>query len=339
MKWLILTLILLAVCPFAFAADEAPPCSSSMDVITFTTSGYEMVGDIVAEDEESLTVIPEKGGRVTLRRETIKEIQHNSREPEYLSTEKFVDGFTGCVLNLVGGEKSFRIVKVTPQSIYINLGSKAGLERGVEMGVHREGGEIVDPETKQVLGREKKLIGIIQLIGVEEDFSHAVPVDVSIEEFQEGDTGILMGESPTVAVAGITTLDGGESPYGSFVTDQLIGKLHGNPELNVIEHRQLGLRLLDQIRGVKADAILVGTVTRVKDGASINLRMVDTSSAAVLHSARKVIRDPEKPVRPASQQKKKAEKKKSASRKKAASKKSGREPDIFDRILRAVYER
>jgi hypothetical protein len=210
----------------------------------------------------------------------------------------------------------------------------------MELSIYREGAEVVDPETKQALGREKNLIGIVHVIGADTDFSEAIPVNTPIDKFQEGDTGFILRKAPTLAIADITTPDGGESPYGSFLTGEIIGRLQKDPELKIIEQKNLGARLLDELRGIKADAVLVGTVTEIEGGnASVNLRMVDTSSAAVLHSARKLVLNPEKPVRPVDQKKLEAAKKEKAAKKKEDTTKSGTEPDIFDRILHAIYER
>ena len=340
MKWLASAIVLLVFSASVLALEGAPPCSGTLDNIKFKNSGYEMTGDVVTEAEDSVTVIPENGGRVTLRRELIEEIQYDAVEPLRFSTEKFAEGFARCVLNLVGSEKEFRIIKVKPESLYINLGFESGMERGMEVSIYREGDEIVDPETKAVLGREKDLIGIIHVIGVDKDFSEAVPVDTPIDSFREGDTGVLLRKSPTIAVADITTPDGKESPYGSFLTGQIVENLHKDPELKIIEHKDLGSRLLDQLRGIKADAVLVGTVTEVPGGdASVNLRMVDTSSAAVLHSARKLLQNPEKPINPGGQAQKKAPQQNKATKKNADGEKIGRETDLLDRILHAIYER
>jgi hypothetical protein len=334
-------LAFLLVATSAFAADGVPPCSGSLDVITFQTSGYEMVGDVVAETEDSITVIPQKGGRVTLQRELIENIQYNAREPERVSTEKFADGFATCVLGLMSSEQAFRVIKVGDNSVFINLGSEAGLEKGVEMGVYREGDEVVDPQTNQVLGRDKDLVGIIHIIGTQDDFSEAVPVDAPVTAFQEGDTGVFLRKAPTVAVADITTEDGTESPYGQFLTGQIINKLNQGRGLKIIEQKDLGSRLLDRFRGVEADAILVGTVTEVEGkGASVNVRMVDTSSAAVLHSSRKLVSNPEKPIEPVTAEQREKEKKEQAGTGKTSEKEqSKKEPDILDRILNAIYNR
>ncbi|NQU07166.1 MAG: hypothetical protein HQ583_01300 [Candidatus Abyssubacteria bacterium] len=342
MKSMILTLILLVASGSAFAADEAPHCTGSLDVVKFKDSSYEVTGDIVAEQEDSVTIIPENGGRITLRRDLIDEILYDAREPRRLTTENVVESFTSCLSRLVADKKIIRLIKVTSEAIFLNAGKKDGLLTGLELNVYREGEQIIDPETEKALGREKDLVGIIHLIGVEEDYSRAIPFNTPIEKFREGDTGAFLRKTPTLAVAKFTTLDGEESPYGSMISNQIIEKLNQNPELKLIEHKQLGFRLLDEIRGLKADALLVGTVADVDDGVAVNLRMVDTSTAAVLHSMRKVVQNPEKPVRPGGRKKEKSLTPRAKSGKgKAGSKSDSTTEDagILDRLLRAIYDR
>jgi TolB-like protein len=338
-----------------------------------------------------VTIVPENGGRVTLRREVIGEILYDDREPRQITTKELVDGFTHCVSRLAGREETFRLVKVTPEAIYLNLGSVDGARPGLELNVYREGDEIVDPETGQTLGREKSFVGILQIVGVENDYSKAVPVHTAAGKFQEGDTGVFLRESPVLAVAGITALDGGESPYGSLVAEQIIGKLNQNPELKVVERKQLGqiLRELaiqnalsgpglpaelpsevqkrqmtleapelkeggppvvldegmaEKLRKLQgADALIVGTVADVNGHGAVNLRLVDTSTAAVLFSTHKMVGNPEKPIQQARQEEEKGSTEPTASEKTTTAEPVSRStkggPDLLDRILRAVYQR
>lgn len=381
--------ILLAVSTLVFGATERPPCSGHLDVIKFKDSSYEMTGDIVAEHEDSVTIIPANGGRVTLRRDVIGEILYDARQPEQITTKELVDGFTHCVSRLAERAKPFRLVKVTPDLIYVNLGSIEGARQGLELNVYREGDEIVDPKTDQILGREKEFVGILQIVGAESEYAKAVPVDAPIGNFRVGDTGVFLRESPVLAVAGITTLDGEESPYGSLVAEQVIGKLNQNPELKVVERRQLGqilrelaiqnalsgpglpaelpsqvqkrqmtleapaleqgepIRVLDEGLAEKlrtlqgADAIIVGTVADVDGHGAVNLRVVDTSTAAILFSTHKMVGNPEKPIQRVS--KEEASTEEGASEETASAQPASRStkggPDLLDRILRAVYQR
>jgi TolB-like protein len=385
-----LFLIFLIVPSLVFAADEPPHCTGPLDVIKFKSSSFEVVGDIVSESEDSVVVIPKNGGRIELRRALIGEILYDEQDPPEISTDKVVDEFTHCILRLVESKKPFRVVKTTPETVYVNLGLKDGARPGVELSMYREGEEIIDPETGHTLGREKAFIGIIQIVGVEEGFSTALPVDATAAAFQQGDAGVFLRESPVLAVAGITTLDGKDSPYGALLAEEIISKLKQSSDIKVVERNQLGqvLRelaiqnailggaalsdrsmgaenklipieltgsryndspdialegMIEKMQMIKgADALIVGTVANVRGRGAVNLRLVDTSTAAVLYSTRKLVRKPEKPIRTA-EPKKPVSPDDAASEEvteqRPASRPTSSKGDLLDRILRAIYQR
>lgn len=383
-----LLLVFLLVLPLSAFAAEKLACSETLDVIGFKDSSFEMAGDVVAEDEDSITLIPENGGRIKLRRELIDDIQYDVREPQQVGTSELVEDFTYCVSRFLATEKEFRIAKITPQSVYLSFGSTEGARPGFELNVYREDERISDPETGKTLGREKNFLGTVQIITVEDEYSKAVPINMSAGEFQEGDIAVFLRKSPVLAVVGIRTLDGEESPYGSLLSEEIIGKLKENPELKIVERRELGqvlhelaiqsavrkpkltpgispdvqekeisiktMRLgdgeeqiadediadkLQLLRG--ADALILGTVAEVQGGAAVNLRVVDTSTAAVFVSTYRRVAKPEKPISSAGQKEKKRLKEavSTQARGQPVSRPTETRGDFLDRILRAIYQR
>jgi curli biogenesis system outer membrane secretion channel CsgG len=372
------------------AASPRPACTGNLDVIKFRESSFEMAGDIVSENEQKVVMTPENGGRIELRRELIDKIEYDARPPKQVTTDELVDGFTHCVSRLIGGENTFRVVKVTPEAVYLSLGVDEGVHSGIELNVYREGEELVNPDTGVSLGKDKKFVGVVQIIFAEKEFSKAVPMDAGAETIKEGDTGVYLRKSPVLAIAGITTQEGEESPYGGMLSEKLIGKFNENPDLRVVERRQLGkvLRelaiqnallnpnspeinpagvekreaalgpldieqgrqvdeaLADKLKEIQgADAIIFGTVTDVEGRGAVNLRVVDTSTAAILFSTYHIVGNPEKPievkeVKDSTQEvaggSDSAEKKTTAEPVKNTGSKV---PDLLDRILRAIYQR
>ena len=391
MRTFILPLVLLfAVSPFACAAEESPNLIGPLDVIKYKDSSFEMVGHVVAEDDDSVTIVPKNGGRLDVKRELIDEILYDAEEPPQISTEELVDGFTSHIMELVEKAKSFQLAKVAANAIYLNIGEGRAVRPGLEASVYREGEEIVDPVTGQILGREKDLVGVIQIIGVEEAYSKALPVDTPIADFREGDIGVFLRERPALAVADITTLDGRRSPYGTLLSEEIAAKLNTSPDLIILERAQLGqvirelakqnamlghvpegetvaetrerlaasgtsqsptAAVLDESMVEKmsmlegADALLVGTVAAVKGGASVNIRIVHTSTGAVLYSTQNLVREPEKPIRMLSKKKPQKPKKRpepavdTATPAEEGNPSGWQKGDALDRILRAIYER
>lgn len=68
---------------------------------------------------------------------------------------------------------SGRVARVTGSSFYINAGADLGLTPGTPLDVYRPGEEIIDPATKQLLGREETLMGQLVVSDVKERFALA----------------------------------------------------------------------------------------------------------------------------------------------------------------------
>jgi len=256
MRTLIVSLILLLTPALVFARDEGvrtgPKRIGPMDVIKYNTTGYQTVGYIVAEDEDSVTIIPEKGGRLKVRREVIEEIAYAAEEPKWISSDEMVEGFTSQLLKLVEEKTTFRVAKVTDQTVYLNASQGAVDKRGWKANIYREGEEIIDPITGDVLGHAKQLVGAIQIIGEADTYSEALPVDTPISAFQEGDVGVFLRKKPTLAVANITTVDGKKSPYGAMISEAIVGKLSNSRDLILLERKQIG-QVLEEL--AKQDAM------------------------------------------------------------------------------------
>jgi hypothetical protein len=57
-------------------------------------------------------------------------------------------------------------IKEDPPQVYINLGSKDGIEIGNQLTVYTPGEEITDPETGSLLGYEDDKVGLIEIIDI-----------------------------------------------------------------------------------------------------------------------------------------------------------------------------
>ncbi|MDP8214954.1 MAG: CsgG/HfaB family protein [Candidatus Euphemobacter frigidus] len=78
-----------------------------------------------------------------------------------------------------------KIIKATPSKVYINAGSKGGIDDGMEFDVYRPGESLVDPDTGMTLGAETEKIGRIKVSSVKEKFS--IAKIVSGADMQRGD--------------------------------------------------------------------------------------------------------------------------------------------------------
>ena len=82
-----------------------------------------------------------------------------------------------AVVKIASGLKdiafSGKVIKVDNGTIYTNIGARNGGSVGDTFRVYAPGEELIDYDTGEVLGSEKKLVGEIQLTSVEEKFSKA----------------------------------------------------------------------------------------------------------------------------------------------------------------------
>jgi curli biogenesis system outer membrane secretion channel CsgG len=319
MRTLIVSLILLLTPALVFARGEGSDRIGPMDVIKYKTSSYETVGYIIEEDDDSVTITPERGGRLEIRRDLIDEIVYAAEQPKWITSDEMVESFTSQLLKLVDERSSFRVAKVSDQTVYLNTGKRSGIDRqGWKANIYREGEEILDPITGDALGYAKKLVGTIQIIGESETYSEALPVDTPISAFQEGDIGVFMRKKPVLAVADLTTLDGKKSPYGTMISEAIVGKLSGSKNLSLLERKQIG-QVLDELANQDAmlnladtdaisdettlskmsmlegaDALLVGTVAqaggvtksidRDRQGSDVTKEKKATVSIRIVHA-------------------------------------------------------
>lgn len=77
------------------------------------------------------------------------------------------------VEELAGMRWSGRVIDVRDNLVYINAGSNAGVEQGMEFEVYEEQEALIDPETGLNLGAPERFIGLLRVTQVNERFSVA----------------------------------------------------------------------------------------------------------------------------------------------------------------------
>jgi hypothetical protein len=111
--------------------------------------------DVVLDDDEFSTAVAASTPLGKATREAIAEI-----------VEAIVE-------ELAGVPWSGRVIDVRDNLIYINAGSDAGVEQGMEFEVYEEQEALIDPETGLNLGAPERLIGLLRVTQVSERFSVA----------------------------------------------------------------------------------------------------------------------------------------------------------------------
>ncbi|MCP5366387.1 MAG: hypothetical protein H6907_16870 [Hyphomicrobiales bacterium] len=88
---------------------------------------------------------------------------------------------------------SAQVVEFDQQEIYINAGGRAGVRVGDRFQVERIVKIFTDPSTGQILGKRKKVVGTIELTGVEDKLAFGSFVPLSNLEPQRGDLVVMEG--------------------------------------------------------------------------------------------------------------------------------------------------
>jgi len=67
-----------------------------------------------------------------------------------------------------------KIIDVTGNEVTINIGTAGGIKKDTKMDVYAEGKEIRDPDTGELLGKKKELIGQIKITDVQDKYSTGI---------------------------------------------------------------------------------------------------------------------------------------------------------------------
>lgn len=81
--------------------------------------------------------------------------------------------------DIVGGTFPVKVASVTGAEVVLNRGSEGGARAGAVGRVYREGSEIRDPDTKQVIAREEREVGQIEVTEVQATISRALVLTVT----------------------------------------------------------------------------------------------------------------------------------------------------------------
>lgn len=193
-------------------------------------------------------------------------------------------------------DQSGRIAQVTPQTIYVTLGSAAGVQVGTELAVYRNKGEIKDPVTGEVLAVERPLISQLEVVEVSEKFSKAritSNLEIPLEIGDEVESKAAM----VIAVCPIRDEDGELTNVGADMAEEVMtGLVQAGikvversvldtvlPELiaqNTILFDSGSAKQLGQLTG--ASYVVTGKIVRRRNTGTAFVRLVDVSSGEIL---------------------------------------------------------
>ena len=121
-----------------------------------------------------------------------------------------------------------KIARITPSVIYLNLGDASGFESGQELTVYREGEEVLDPDTKEVLTKERHKLAKIRVVEVARTYSKARMVGDLEVPLKIGDEVESSPEKLLIAVLPVEDDSENEAGRANRAVDDVADE-QGNP--------------------------------------------------------------------------------------------------------------
>ena len=196
-----------------------------------------------------------------------------------------------------------KVAKVEAATIYVTLGSQAGIEKGQELFVFRESGEIKDPDTGDILASQKRRIAKLTVIGVEDKVARARMVGDFDVELKVGDGVEPASQSKAIAILPFVDLNGTVRAGGQKMSEDLTtGLAQGG--INIVERNQLtkvlaelGMQNLVAFDAEKAQkvgkqvgayAMLLGTMSSSSYGSEANIKLIKVETGEILFATKQL---------------------------------------------------
>jgi len=206
--------------------------------------------------------------------------------------------------------KEARVLKVAAGNVYLNLGDEDSIVPDMEFEVVRQGEEITDPSTNEVLGKIETQVGEIKIKSVRQKMSIATVIkEEENMQTNENDVAFSKVTRKKIAVAELTERGDYKTALGLLFSDMLITRLSQERKFQVIARSrleksllELGLNTTDILasdsaqkvgQAIDADAILIGAVLKLNGVFDVTIRLVDTKTATIITSAHTTLKEPE----------------------------------------------
>ncbi len=150
-------------------AEEQPAPSLSKIV---SKSGQVYVVDLSDAEEEILQFLDiETGKESSMPQDSVRRLERDITTEEAVKWAGLAPYLAWRLGQAVKVTAAGQVVRVTPTSVYVNLGSRNGIELEDRLRVYREGEALIDPETGEELGAVQALIAELTVTEAEEKFA------------------------------------------------------------------------------------------------------------------------------------------------------------------------
>lgn len=290
----------------AVADDPAKSGKAAESLIAVTTSEKKTV---VGESVE-----PKQGTKNLFIHDVVtgKDVEIPEKQivgqPQTVTDEEAIklSGNPGAVIawrisqKIVQAIPKGKVASISGGTIYTTMGAKDRLSSGSELLVYRGEELIKDPDSGEVIGRQRRLIAKLDVVSVEEKSSKAKLKGEFETTLNVGDQVELPTEEPTVAVLPATDTEGNALEGSVKIANEIVSQLVRR-KVKVVERKkftdalaELAIQqteLFDAATAAKlgkfagASYVVTGNVTRpAKSGfkAELSLRLVSVETGNIV---------------------------------------------------------
>lgn len=131
-------------------ADEPPPL-----VKIRLQGGRAIVGELIERSRTGLKLRELKTGKeAEYANDALLKVERNLADSDAI-TSAGLPAFVAWKLSQHQSSAAGKIADIKPTAIYVTIGTKAGIRKGQKLFVYRDEGEIKDPDTGEVLERQR----------------------------------------------------------------------------------------------------------------------------------------------------------------------------------------
>jgi TolB-like protein len=291
------TCVIVLACVATPAFGDGPPTLVKIRL----RGGRAVVGELIEQSPDSLKVRNLKSGReAAYSTDDLLKVERDIGDSDAIASAGLPAFVAWKLSRDQTGSGSGKIADVKPTAIYVTIGTKAGAEKGQKLIVYRDEGEIKDPDTGEVLERQRAKIAELEITEAREKFSKAkLRGDLEVQ-LRAGDEVETDQNSKAIAVLPPVDEDGNRTTGGEKLAEELTTALVTHcvktvertlleKALGELELQQEGLFDEAIARNVGkqlgAYAIMTGRVVQTGRVIDVHVRLIKVDTGEILLAA------------------------------------------------------
>jgi TolB-like protein len=204
--------------PAMSATGDEPPTLVRVRL----NGGQSVVGELIEQTPERVKLRNLKTGKeASYSTDDLRKVERDLADGDAISSAglpAFVAWKLSCEQAAPGSGK---IADIKPTAIYVTIGTNAGVEKGQKLAVYRDEGEIKDPDTGEVLERQRAKIAELEITEAREKVSKAKLLGDLDVQLHVGDQIEADLNSGAIAVLPPVDEDGNRTTGGEKLAEEL----------------------------------------------------------------------------------------------------------------------